>query len=138
MSLPCEVDELADSPAYRERMQKIMLRHTTAIVDSMDELADLGLVKNASARIRLHPAAPLFKLYLVNGQDAFFGFYPVVQRTITIKGEPHEVYDLMGKDATLFHYTRSDDADSSDAEYIDQAQRWFDAMWSTVGRDLTP
>jgi DNA-binding transcriptional regulator YhcF (GntR family) len=138
MSLPCEVDGLADSSAFRERGQKIMLRHTTAIVDSMDELADLGLVKSASTRIRLHPAAPLFKLYLLNRQDAFFGFYPVVQRTITIQGEPHEVYDLMGKDATLFHYSRSDDADSDDTEYIDEAQRWFDTMWNTVGRDLTP
>jgi len=48
------------------------------------------------------------------------------------------IYDLMGKDATLFHYTRSDDADSDDGEYIDEAQRWFDTIWTTLGRDLTP
>jgi DNA-binding transcriptional regulator YhcF (GntR family) len=138
MALPCEVDDLADSPAYRERGEKIMLRHTTTIVDSVQELADLGLVKSASARIRLHTVPPLFKLYLINRQDAFFGFYPVVQRRLTIQGEPHEIYDLMGKDATLFHYTRTDDTGSDDGDYIDEAQRWFDAIWTTLGRDLTP
>lgn len=138
MSLPCEVGTLDDSPAYRERMQKIMLRHTHAIVDSIDELADLGLVRKASAAIRLHTAAPLFKLYLINGQDAFFGFYPVVQRVIKINGEPHDIYDLMGKDATLFHHSRSEDGDSAGSQYIEEAQRWFDTMWNTVGREFTP
>ena len=38
---------------------------------------------------------------------AFFGFYPVREHKLTIKGEPHAVYDLMGKDATLFHHAAS-------------------------------
>ena len=45
---------------------------------------------------------------------------------------------LVGKDATLFHYSRTDDTDSDDGEYIDEAQRWFDTIWTTIGRDLTP
>ncbi len=42
------------------------------------------------------------------------------------------MYDLMGKDAALFHYERSDGPGSIGSHYIDQAQAWFDCMWATV------
>lgn len=44
------------------------------------------------------------------------------------------MYDLMGKDATLFHYER-DESESIGGEYIDQAQAWFDSMWATVSSE---
>jgi hypothetical protein len=34
------------------------------------------------------------------GTDVFFGFYPVRQHTVTIAGDKHSVYDLMGKPAS--------------------------------------
>ena len=43
------------------------------------------------------------------------------------------MFDLMGKDVTLFHYA-SDDPSGIGEQYIDQAQAWFDSMWSTVSR----
>ena len=45
------------------------------------------------------------------------------------------MYDLMGKDATMFHYEQGDDPDSIGGQYVAQAQAWFDSMWSTVSRD---
>jgi hypothetical protein len=45
------------------------------------------------------------------------------------------MYDLMGKDATMFHYETGDDPGSIGGQYVDQAQAWFDSMWSTVSRD---
>ena len=55
--------------------------------------------------VRMHRASPLFKLYVLNGEEVFFGFYPVVERTVAIKGEPMAIYDLLGKDVQLFPYT---------------------------------
>jgi hypothetical protein len=46
------------------------------------------------------------------------------------------MYDLMGKDTTLFHYEKGDDPDSIGGLYIAQAQAWFDSMWNTVSREL--
>jgi hypothetical protein len=46
----------------------------------------LGLVDKTTAEIRAHPAAPLFKLYLINNEEAFFGFYPVVEHVINLDG----------------------------------------------------
>jgi hypothetical protein len=42
------------------------------------------------------------------------------------------MYDVMGKDATMFHYERGDDPGSLGGQYVDQVQAWFDSMWSTV------
>jgi DNA-binding transcriptional regulator YhcF (GntR family) len=135
-AIPARVADLADEPAFRERAEQISRRHTDAITESVAELTDLGLVKNATARVRLHGAAPMFKLYILNRSEAFFGFYPITEHAVTLHGETVPMYDLMGKDATLFHYD-GDDPDSVGGQFVAQAQAWFDSMWATVSRDHT-
>jgi DNA-binding transcriptional regulator YhcF (GntR family) len=137
-TLPCRVEDQADDPEFRERARGIMLRHTQAIVDSVLELEELGLIKQARAEIRVHQSSPLFKLYVINNEDAFFGFYPVKQHAVTIKGDQHKMYDLMGKDAVLFQHTSDADEGSTSSQYVEQARTWFDSMWNTVGREFTP
>jgi DNA-binding transcriptional regulator YhcF (GntR family) len=134
-TLPCRIEDLGDDPEFRARAEKIMQRHVGPLVDSITELAELGLVPEASIAVRLHHAAPLFKLYIVNGTEAFFGFYPVEKHTVTIAGDKHAVYDLMGKDTTLFHHATDGDAESIGAQYVAQAQTWFDSMWNTIAVD---
>ncbi|WP_020670418.1 GntR family transcriptional regulator [Amycolatopsis nigrescens] len=134
-SLPSTVEDHADSPAFRKRAEEIMRRHTLAIVDSVTELGELGLVQDAKAEIRVHPAAPLFKLYMINDEEAFFGFYPVREHVITFGGETQTMYDLMGKDAILFHHSANDDDTSTGSQYVDQAKTWFDSMWTSVATE---
>ena len=133
--VPCRADDLADEPAFRERHRHIMQRHTEAITESVSELADLGLVKSATTQVRLHGTVPLFKLYILNGTEVFFGFYPVAKHTVTLDGQPVPMFDLMGKDTTLFHYATDDDSASMASQYVDQARAWFDTVWHTVGRE---
>jgi len=137
-SLPCRSDDLSDDPDFRERAANITNRSLGAILDGVQELADLGLVADASAEVRIHRLAPLFKLYVINETDVFFGFYPVVPRTIKIKGDDHPVYDLMGKDATLFHFAIQEDGGSVEPAYIAQARAWFDSVWTTIAREYGP
>jgi DNA-binding transcriptional regulator YhcF (GntR family) len=134
-TLPARTEDLGDDPAFRERLGRIAHRHTSAIVDSVEELAELGAVADAAAEVRVHRSAPLFKLYLINGTEAFFGFYPVRQHKLTISGEAHEVYDLMGKDTILFHHAATGDADAMGTQYVQQARNWFDSIWETVARE---
>ena len=82
-----------------------MRRHTLAIVDSVTELGDLGLVSEATAQVRVHPAPPMFKLYLINNEEAFFGFYPVREHVIKLRWRNPGHLRLMGKDAILFHHS---------------------------------
>jgi hypothetical protein len=134
-AIPCRVDDLADEPAFRERARDISGRHTDAITDSVAELADLGLVRTSSAQVRVHGSSPMFKLYILNQAEAFFGFYPIAQHTVGLHGQPVPMFDLMGKDATMFHFEAGEDPDSIGAEYVGQAQAWFDSVWSTVSRE---
>ena len=35
----------------------------------------------------------------------FFGLYPIVKHNIPLPTAPHDIYDLMGKDAVVFHHS---------------------------------
>ncbi len=104
----------------------------------MNELADLGLVRAASAQVRVYRTSPVFKLYILNRVEAFFGFYPIVDHTVSVAGKPTEIFDAMGKDATLFHYESNNDSASLGSQYMLQAQGWFDSVWGTISRDFSP
>lgn len=67
-----------------------------------------------------------------------FGFYPVIEHTVTIDGKPTSIYDPMGKDTILFHRAISDGETSDTAQYVEQARAWFEPMWSTIAYDYTP
>jgi DNA-binding transcriptional regulator YhcF (GntR family) len=135
LALPVRADTGADDPAVRRRSERIMRRAVESIVEDVNELGDLTLVKSASIEVRAHGAAPLFKLYIVNGREAFFGFYPVLEHSVAVNGESVPIFDPMGKDATLFHYSASEDGDkSSGPEFVAQAQVWFDSLWNTIAR----
>jgi DNA-binding transcriptional regulator YhcF (GntR family) len=133
-AFPCRAEDQGDEPAFCQRAEQITRRHTDAILESVGELAELGLVADASAQVRVHGGAATFKLYILNREEAFFGFYPITEHTVRLDGQPVPMFDLMGKDVTLFHYA-SDDPAGIGGQYLAQAQDWFDSMWSTVSRD---
>ncbi|MFI7551945.1 GntR family transcriptional regulator [Micromonospora sediminimaris] len=132
MALPARAETQSDDQAVRERADRIARRAVDGIVDQVSELGDLGLVRSASVEVRMHRGSPQFKLYLLNGEEVFFGFYPAVERTVTIKGEPVAIYDLMGKDVPLFHYAFTDDDASHGNQFVDASRQWFDSLWSTI------
>jgi hypothetical protein len=70
----------------------------------VQELTRLGLLESGTAEIRVHPCSPLFKLYILNGEEVFFGLYPIIRQRIPLPGGDRDIYDLMGKDAVVFHH----------------------------------
>ncbi|MGI8452205.1 MAG: hypothetical protein ACR2MP_34480 [Streptosporangiaceae bacterium] len=136
MVLPCRTDDLSDDPDYRERAHSLTARHARAIADSVQELTEMGMIENATVHIRAHPCPPLFKLYILNSEEAFFGFYPIVQHNIQLSSGPRSMYDLMGKDALVFHHS-PDSGNPADQLYIEQARTWFDTMWNTISYEYT-
>ncbi|MFQ6230488.1 GntR family transcriptional regulator [Nocardia sp. NPDC002869] len=137
-SLPANADDLSDSPPFRQRMGRITERHAMGIFDAVQELGTLGLVASATAQVRTIPVVPLFKLYILNGERSFFGFYPVYEHKLELAGEPQAIWDLAGKDATLFHHSQDSDLDSNESQFVEQSKAWFDSMWNSVARDYRP
>ncbi len=135
MVLPCRADDLSDDPDYRARAHRLTTRHAHAILDTVQELTSLGLIEHADAQIRAHPCPPLFKLYILNGEEVFFGFYPITKHHIPLPSGPRDIYDLMGKDAVVFHHS-AHSAHPADAPYVEQARAWFGAMWDNLSYEF--
>ncbi|MBU3064365.1 GntR family transcriptional regulator [Nocardia sp. NEAU-G5] len=134
-ALPARVDDLTDSPDFRQRATRIMERHALAVVDAVNELVNLGLISSATAEVRTYPAVPLFKLYILNGTYAFFGYYPVQEHSLKFGDETVGIWDLMGKDTTLFEFSQQSDPDARDAQFVRQSQMWFESIWTTVAEE---
>jgi hypothetical protein len=135
MTVPCRVEDLADDPDYRARMHQVTGRHAYAILETVQELARLGRIKEAATEIRAYQVPPLFKLYLLNREEAFFGLYPLVEHKIPFPDGTHPVYDLMGKDAVVFRHSKAT-GDTADAQFVDQAQAWFNSMWDHISYEF--
>lgn len=133
-AVPALVEARSDDPGLRKRSIKIQSRSVGAVVDQVHELEDLGLVPSANVEVRAISTAPTFKLYIINRGEVFFGFYPVVERTVSVGRQPTEIYDLMGKDVPLFHYAASDDDASNGPQFVDASQQWFDTWWNTLAK----
>ena len=131
MVLPCRADDLSDDPDFRERATRLAARHAHAILDSVQGLTRLGLLQSATAEIRAHPCSPLFKLYILNSEEVFFGFYPIVKQRLPLAGGEQDIYDLTGKDAVVFHHSLHS-GQATDIPYIQQARTWFTSMWDTI------
>jgi DNA-binding transcriptional regulator YhcF (GntR family) len=135
-SIPCDAETVTDDPDVRQRMRRIMERHTQTIADSVAELADLGLVKEAQTEIRVHGGPLLFKAYILNESEVFFGFYPVIKHSVPIRGERKEIFDLMGKDSILFNHDTDGGPETVNSQYVDQIRGWFESMWTNVAKEL--
>ncbi|MFF7454785.1 GntR family transcriptional regulator [Kitasatospora sp. NPDC008115] len=132
MAVPVLVDGLQDEAALRERARNIALTNAGGIAHSVEMLAELGLVQKASVEVKVHRASSLFKLYILNRSEAFFGFYPLRERTVAIDDTAHTFYDVTGKDTTLLHHAAGPDDASLGSQYVQQAQMWFDSVWSAI------
>jgi DNA-binding transcriptional regulator YhcF (GntR family) len=133
--LPSNAETGEDDPAVRDRADHIVRRSVEGIVEPVRELASMGLARSARAEVRTHDMPPSFKLYILNGSEAFFAFYPVVDNTVPINGTATVIRDVLGKDTPLFHFAASDGDTSFSVEYIEQARRWFDSRWETIATE---
>ncbi|WP_369189413.1 winged helix-turn-helix domain-containing protein [Streptomyces sp. R08] len=78
---------------------------------------------------------PPIKLYLLNGEEALLGYYVLDEREEEYNSQTLEMYDILGSQSVLFSFLRS--AGERDAAFVEQSQRWFDALWKTITTDLT-
>lgn len=124
----------AESAPARERLRKISERSVGILADALNELQDLKLTPVTKVDVRYLENAPQAKLFIINGTDVFAGDYPVKLREVTLSTGPTEIYDPMGKDATLFHFTKDADPDSQASLMVESKVSWFDNQWNTIAR----
>ncbi|MGH3478139.1 MAG: GntR family transcriptional regulator [Nocardioidaceae bacterium] len=132
-------DQPGDDPAVRRRMARIAERYTVGIQDAVNELGELGLVQKVNVSTRVFGSTPVFKLYLINSRDLFFGFYPVLEHEVKLDdGTQVPIFDPMGKNAALFHHVVDSDPESMSSQYVAEAARWYNSVWTTVAHEYRP
>ncbi|MFJ4473081.1 FadR/GntR family transcriptional regulator [Streptomyces sp. NPDC089424] len=91
---------------------------------------------DVSVTFRALPFTPPVKLYLLNGREALIAYYMVTRRAADDDMASQEMFDVLGTQALLFSFEQ--ETGRRDAAFVEQSQKWFDALWSTVTSELTP
>jgi len=126
-----------DAPARRARPHSFLEQHLESLLRSVTELAELGLVQSATAEVRTQPASPLFKLYIINGREAFQGFNPIGEHAVNIQENNNSDGEPISKDAPLFHQEATDDPEAVASQFVSQANTWFDSIWNNNSTEVT-
>ncbi|WP_078912675.1 GntR family transcriptional regulator [Streptomyces sp. NRRL S-646] len=84
---------------------------------------------------RALPFTPPVKLYLFNGEEALIGYYIPTKREEEWQSQTLEMYDALGSQSLLFSFLKR--AGYRDAAFVEESQKWFDALWETITTDLT-
>lgn len=90
---------------------------------------------DVNVRFRALPFTPPVKLYLLNGVEALIAYYMVARREEATEAGMLDMYDVLGTESLLFSFERH--AGERDASFVEQSQKWFDALWETITTDLT-
>ncbi|MDN0194254.1 winged helix-turn-helix domain-containing protein [Streptomyces sp. S.PNR 29] len=90
---------------------------------------------DVTVTFRALPFTPPVKLYLLNGEQALIAYYMVTRRAAATDSGALDLYDVRGTESLLFSFEKA--AGQRDAAFVDESQKWFDALWETVTTDLT-
>jgi len=57
---------------------------------------------------------------------------------VIINGGSVAIFDVLGKDSTLFHFAVEDDDASMSTQFVEQARKWYESVWTTIAREHQP
>ncbi len=84
---------------------------------------------------RALPFTPPVKLYLLNQREALLAYYTIERSMLDFGSAEMEAYDVSGLKSPLFSFDKG--AAPRDAAFVDESQKWFDALWETIATELT-
>ncbi|MEU6000223.1 GntR family transcriptional regulator [Streptomyces sp. NPDC047197] len=84
---------------------------------------------------RALPFTPPVKLYLLNQQEALLAYYTIERSTLDFGSAEMEAFDVSGLRSPLFSFDKA--SAPRDAAFVEESQKWFDALWATIATELT-
>ncbi|MEV0172969.1 winged helix-turn-helix domain-containing protein [Streptomyces sp. NPDC050803] len=122
-----------DDPVHKRWLQMRnaqaqVLRHNLQAVRSTHGI-------DVHVTYRALPFTPPVKLYLLNGEEALIGYYVLTERAEEYESQTLEMYDSLGSQSLLFSFAKQ--AAERDGAFVEESQKWFDALWETITTDLT-
>lgn len=134
LAFPVPVDGHGDDDSVHERWlsmrnaQAQVLRHNLMALRSTHGL-------EVRVTFRALPFTPPIKLYLLDGREALIGYYLVTRREESVDDGTLDMYDTLGFQSLLFSFGAG--RSPRETAFVEESQKWFDALWETITTDLT-
>ncbi|WNM36123.1 GntR family transcriptional regulator [Streptomyces sp. Li-HN-5-11] len=134
LAFPISVDRDSDDDPVHQRWlaqrnaQGHVLRHNLTALRATHGI-------DVHVTFRALPFTPPVKLYLLNGAEALMAYYMITRREELADNGTLDMYDVLGAESLLFSFERS--SGQRDAAFVEESQKWFDALWETITTDLT-
>lgn len=84
---------------------------------------------------RALPFTPPVKLYLLNQREALLAYYTIERSMLDVDSAEVEAFDVSGLRSPLFSFEKG--TAPRDAAFVEESQKWFDALWATIATELT-
>lgn len=134
LAFPVPVDGRGDDDPIHQRW--LAMRNAQGQVLQHNLLALRAThAMDVKVTFRALPFTPPVKLYLLNGEEALLGYYMLTRREEEYESQTLDMYDVLGSKSLLFSFEKR--AGQRDAAFVDESQKWFDALWETITTDLT-
>ncbi|WP_435615605.1 winged helix-turn-helix domain-containing protein [Streptomyces coelicoflavus] len=133
LAFPVLIEQEEDDPVHQRWLQ---MRNAQARV-LQHNLQAVRSTHRVDVRIafRALPFTPPMKLYLLNGEEALVGYYTVTRREEEYESRTLQMYDVLGSRTLLFSFLKR--TGHRDAVFVEESQKWFDALWETITTDMT-
>ncbi|MFF3739965.1 winged helix-turn-helix domain-containing protein [Streptomyces sp. NPDC002566] len=133
LAFPVPVDGRSDDDPVHQRWLAMRNAQGHVLRHNLLTLRTHGVDVNVT--FRALPFTPPVKLYLLNGSEALMAYYMVERREEPTEDGTLEMYDVLGTESLLFSFEKA--AGRRDAAFVEESQKWFDALWETITSDLT-
>ncbi len=133
LAFPVPVDGRGDDDPVHQRWLAMRNAQGHVLRHNLQTLRSHGI--DVSITFRALPFTPPVKLYLLNGQEALMAYYMVTRREESTDTGTLDMYDVLGTESLLFSFEKA--TGQRDAAFVEESQKWFDALWETITTDLT-
>ncbi|MFJ3671951.1 GntR family transcriptional regulator [Streptomyces sp. NPDC090106] len=134
LAFPVPVEGGADETVVHERWYSMRNAQAQVLRHNLQGFRSTHGIE-VSVTFRALPFTPPVKLYLLNGDEALIGYYVLTEREEEYESQTLEMYDALGSQSLLFSFAKA--TGQRDAAFVEESQKWFDALWETITTDLT-
>lgn len=137
MAVPCTETELQDLPEFRALSESRTREYVGKIRRGVLKLQLDKIIMSGTVEVHFHRLSPMVKLYVLNGDTAFWGLYPIESSVYqTDAGDEIGVYDFKGARTPMMgartgHSVR-------DLETVRTISQWVDRLWETASYADSP
>jgi hypothetical protein len=134
LAFPVPADPAGDDDAVHQRWLAMRNAQGQVLQYNLQALRGTHDI-DVQVTFRALPFTPPVKLYLLNGAEALMAYYMITRREELADNGTLDMYDVLGTESLLLSFERS--SGQRDAAFVEESQKWFDALWETITTDLT-